>query len=123
MLNSFHGLKNAGLMIMLLVWSKRIQVCLARLTREAPLPPPPPWRGKRWKYKEIQLFFPSLPAEDKNKELDKDDDEKRLLNFVFSKYDAELRPVLKKGNTVRVKFGISLHQIIEVVSITNSRDF
>lgn len=41
MLNSFHGLKNAGLMIMLLVWSKRIQVCLARLTREAPLPPPP----------------------------------------------------------------------------------
>lgn len=45
-----------------------------------------------------------------------DDDEKKLLNFVFSRYDAELRPVLNKRDTVRVKFGISLHQIIEVVS-------
>jgi len=45
-----------------------------------------------------------------------DDDEKRLLNFVFGKYDAELRPVRKKSDTVRVEFGISLHQIIEVVS-------
>jgi len=43
-----------------------------------------------------------------------DDDEKRLLNFVFGKYDAELRPVRKKSDTVRVEFGISLHQIIEV---------
>lgn len=33
---------------------------------------------------------------------------------MFSKYDAELRPVLDKGDTVRVEFGISLHQIIEV---------
>ena len=45
-----------------------------------------------------------------------DDDEKRLLTFLFAKYDPELHPVLKKTDTVRVKFGISLHQIIEVVS-------
>ncbi|XP_067051231.1 neuronal acetylcholine receptor subunit beta-3-like [Acropora muricata] len=43
-----------------------------------------------------------------------DADETRLKNFVFSKYDAEVRPVLAKNDTVRVKFGISLHQIIEV---------
>ena len=46
-----------------------------------------------------------------------DDDEKRLLTFLFAKYDPELHPVIKKTDTVRVKFGISLHQIIEVVSI------
>ncbi|XP_015765770.1 PREDICTED: neuronal acetylcholine receptor subunit alpha-10-like isoform X2 [Acropora digitifera] len=43
-----------------------------------------------------------------------DADETRLKNFVFSKYDAEVRPVLAKNGTVRVEFGISLHQIIEV---------
>jgi len=45
-----------------------------------------------------------------------DDDEKRLLTFLFANYDPELHPVLKKTDTVQVKFGISLHQIIEVVS-------
>ena len=49
-----------------------------------------------------------------------DDDERRLLNIVFSKYDAELRPVLDKRDTVRVEFGISLHQIIEVVCTLTS---
>jgi len=43
-----------------------------------------------------------------------DDDEKRLLTFLFANYDPELHPVLKKTDTVQVKFGISLHQIIEV---------
>ncbi|KAL9968564.1 hypothetical protein ACROYT_G020672 [Oculina patagonica] len=43
-----------------------------------------------------------------------DDDERRLLTFLFDKYDPELHPVFKKTDTVRVEFGISLHQIIEV---------
>lgn len=43
-----------------------------------------------------------------------DDDEKKLLHFLFDNYDPEIHPVLKKTDTVEVKFGISLHQIIEV---------
>ena len=58
------------------------------------------------------LFF----QDEKTKDVT-DDDEKKLLTFLFAKYDPELHPVLKKTDTVRVKFGISLHQIIEVVSI------
>ena len=59
----------------------------------------------------LYLFF----QDEKPKEIT-DDDEKRLLTFLFDNYDPELHPVLKKTDTVRVKFGISLHQIIEVVS-------
>ena len=44
-----------------------------------------------------------------------DEDEKRLLNKLFSRYDPEIRPVFKKRDTVRVKFGVSLFQIIDVV--------
>lgn len=61
----------------------------------------------------MSLFF-CFPVE-KFKSLT-DDDEKRLLSFLFDYYDPEIRPVLKKTDTVEVKFGISLHQIIEVVS-------
>lgn len=62
----------------------------------------------------VKLFYLFFQDE-KPKEVT-DDDEKRLLTFLFDKYDPELHPVLKKTDTVRVTFGISLHQIIEVVS-------
>ena len=44
-----------------------------------------------------------------------EDDEERLLNHLFSNYNPRLRPVLKKSDVVTVTFGISLHQIIDVV--------
>lgn len=44
-----------------------------------------------------------------------DDDEQRLLNYLFSGYNPRLRPVRNKSDIVTVKFGISLHQIIDVV--------
>lgn len=62
----------------------------------------------------VILFYLVLLDEKLNEVTD--DDEKRLLTFLFAKYDPELHPVLKKTDTVQVKFGISLHQIIEVVS-------
>lgn len=62
----------------------------------------------------VTLFYFCFQDEKLNEVTD--DDEKRLLTFLFAKYDPELHPVLKKTDTVRVKFGISLHQIIEVVS-------
>lgn len=67
----------------------------------------------------IRIFF--LPfffclKVTKYKSITDDDDEKKLLHFLFDNYDPEIHPVLKKTDTVEVKFGISLHQIIEVVS-------
>lgn len=47
--------------------------------------------------------------------LEMDDDEQRLLNYLFTNHNPRLRPVLNKSNVVTVTFGISLHQIIDVV--------
>ena len=46
-----------------------------------------------------------------------EDDEERLFNHLFENYNPRLRPVLKKSEAVNVTFGISLHQIIDVVSL------
>ena len=46
-----------------------------------------------------------------------EDDEERLFNHLFKNYNPRLRPVLKKSEAVTVTFGISLHQIIDVVSL------
>lgn len=47
--------------------------------------------------------------------MEMDDDEQRLLNYLFTNYNPHLRPVLNKSHVVTVTFGISLHQIIDVV--------
>jgi len=44
-----------------------------------------------------------------------DDDEQRLLDYLFTNHNPRLRPVLNKSQVVTVTFGISLHQIIDVV--------
>ena len=44
-----------------------------------------------------------------------DDDEHHLLNYLFTNYNPRLRPVENKSHVVTVTFGISLHQIIDVV--------
>lgn len=44
-----------------------------------------------------------------------DDDEQHLLNYLFTNYNPRLRPVVNKSHVVTVTFGISLHQIIDVV--------
>lgn len=46
-----------------------------------------------------------------------EDEEERLFNHLFENYNPRLRPVLKKSEAVNVTFGISLHQIIDVVSL------
>ena len=38
------------------------------------------------------------------------------MKKLFDNYDPEIRPVFKKSDTVTVKFGVSLFQIITVVS-------
>jgi len=43
-----------------------------------------------------------------------DDDEQRLLDYLFTNHNSRLRPVLNKSQVVTVTFGISLHQIIDV---------
>lgn len=55
-----------------------------------------------------------LPVSGKNS-MFVDDDEKRLTEHLFSNYNPTIRPVMKKGDNITVKFGLSLHQIIEVV--------
>ena len=47
-----------------------------------------------------------------------DDDESRLLRKLFKNYDPEVRPVLKISDAVTVRIGISLFQLIQVVSVT-----
>lgn len=44
-----------------------------------------------------------------------DSGEQRLINYLFSSYNPRLRPVLRTSDVVTVTFGISLHQIIDVV--------
>ena len=50
-------------------------------------------------------------------DITKDDDEDRLFEKLFSKHNPDIRPVINKKDTVAVKLGISLHQLIDVVSI------
>ena len=42
--------------------------------------------------------------------------EKQLLNDLFKDYDKDMRPVLNDSDTVTVTIGLSLHQIMDVVS-------
>ena len=42
--------------------------------------------------------------------------EKALLKDLFKDYDKDMRPVLNDSDTVTVKIGLSLHQIMDVVS-------
>ena len=42
--------------------------------------------------------------------------EKELLHDLFKDYDKDMRPVLNDNDTVTVKIGLSLHQIMDVVS-------
>lgn len=52
-----------------------------------------------------------------------DDDEQRLLKFLFTNYNPQLRPVENKSDRVTVTFGISLHQIINVVGFLYFTNF
>ena len=45
------------------------------------------------------------------------DYEKKLVSELLLNYDPTIRPVLHKDDIVVVTFGISLHQIIDVVSV------
>jgi len=45
-----------------------------------------------------------------------DNDEARLLEDILGNYDKKLRPVIKKQHNVTVKLGLTLNQIIDVVS-------
>jgi len=45
-----------------------------------------------------------------------DNDEARLLEDILGNYDKKLRPVIKKQPNVTVKLGLTLNQIIDVVS-------
>ena len=44
------------------------------------------------------------------------DDEKRLVDFLFTNYSNVVRPVEKKNLAVPVKMGIALAQLIDLVS-------
>lgn len=46
--------------------------------------------------------------------------EKELLRDLFKDYDKDMRPVLNDNDTVTVKIGLSLHQIMDVVSNIDS---
>lgn len=46
-----------------------------------------------------------------------DDDEARLHRFLFANYSPEIRPVKRKTEVVTVKLGITIHQIIDLVSV------
>lgn len=46
-----------------------------------------------------------------------DDMEYRLTKFLMSNYDASVRPVENSSVPLKVIFGISLHHIIDVVSL------
>ncbi|KAJ7363583.1 hypothetical protein OS493_009743 [Desmophyllum pertusum] len=71
----------------------------------------------------VQIFFlalyfltgSSLKQGKKASAMKMDDGEQRLLNYLFSDYNPHLRPVLDTSHVVTVTFGISLHQIIDVV--------
>lgn len=52
-----------------------------------------------------------------------DDDEQRLLKYLFTNYNPQLRPVENKSDRVTVTFGISLHQIINVVGFLYFTNF
>jgi len=43
-------------------------------------------------------------------------DEQRLIRHLLNDYDTASRPVLNASQTVVVKFGITLAQIVDVVS-------
>ena len=43
--------------------------------------------------------------------------EKQLLKDLFEDYDKNMRPVLNDRETVTVTIGLSLHQIMDVVSV------
>lgn len=55
--------------------------------------------------------------------IDDDDDEQRLLKYLFTNYNPQLRPVENKSDRVTVTFGISLHQIINVVGFLYFTNF
>ena len=42
--------------------------------------------------------------------------EKELLNDLFKDYDKDMRPVSNDNDTVTVTIGLTLHQIMDVVS-------
>lgn len=44
-----------------------------------------------------------------------DDDELRLINDLFSKYNKEVRPVKNKSQAIEVVFGIAYTQLVELV--------
>ena len=46
--------------------------------------------------------------------------EERLLKFLFDKYDLNARPVLHDNESVTVKLGMTVSQIIDVVSTLSS---
>lgn len=63
------------------------------------------------------LFFPLLPdylyAETNNEII--------LRRNIFKDYNPRIRPVLQQNDTVTVIFGMSLHQIIDLVGYTRAR--
>ena len=47
-------------------------------------------------------------------------DEQRLMDILFSNYEPASRPVYNASSTVLVKFGITLTQISDMVSLLTS---
>ena len=46
--------------------------------------------------------------------------EDRLLNYLFRNYQKWVRPVEFLNGTVRVKFGLAISQLVDVVSLIQS---
>lgn len=46
-----------------------------------------------------------------------DEQEYRLTRYLMANYDASVRPSHNSSQALKVVFGVSLHQIIDVVSL------
>ena len=49
--------------------------------------------------------------------------EKKLLNDLFKDYKKNMRPVIHDTETINVTIGLSLNQIIDVVSVPSVRQY
>ena len=66
---------------------------------------------------EVKLFFVILETQNDRNWTQWDSIEARLRRKLFQNdYDPELRPVLNQSDKVTVRSGVSLHQIIVVMS-------
>ena len=69
------------------------------------------------RYKSINLTFSIYNLSIFLSEVQPSKDEERLINDLFSRYTPAARPALYDNDTVTVEFGLTLSQIIDVVSV------